>query len=193
MLMVTGMIPLSLVTTSAAGGEPGQGGGAEGSSTAVTAPTSFGKNAEPIDEERPAAEESHEADQDVLNYWTHERMAEARPMDTDTADDPAQEQPEAAEGDGGSSSSTDPAGMTEPVAPAVDGGGALPARTKGKLFFNGYPIDRGKDKESKKRNVRGMSAALLDAGVPLLIYPEGSRSRTGAMAPFKPGREGRGL
>ena len=138
MLMVTGMIPLSLVAASAAGGEPGQGGGAEGSSTAVTAPTSFGRNAEPIDEERPAAEESHEADQDVLNYWTHERMAEARPMDTDTADDPAQEQPEAAEGDGSSSSSTDPAGMTEPVAPAVDGGAALPARTKGKLFFNGY-------------------------------------------------------
>lgn len=59
------------------------------------------------------------------------------------------------------------------------------------LFFNGYPIDRGKDRskdnDSKKRNVRGLSAALLDAGVPLLIYPEGSRSRTGAMGPFKPG------
>ena len=48
MLMVTGMIPLSLVAASAAGGEPGQGGGAEGSSTVVTAPTSFGRNAEPI-------------------------------------------------------------------------------------------------------------------------------------------------
>ena len=58
------------------------------------------------------------------------------------------------------------------------------------LFFNGYPIDRSKGKETegpKKRNVRGMSAALLDAGVPLLIYPEGSRSRTGAMGPFRPG------
>lgn len=56
------------------------------------------------------------------------------------------------------------------------------------LFFNGYPIDRGREPEgTKKRNVRGMSAALLDAGIPLLVYPEGSRSRTGAMGPFKPG------
>ena len=56
------------------------------------------------------------------------------------------------------------------------------------LFFNGYPIDRGREtRGGKKGNVRGMSAALLDSGVPLLIYPEGSRSRTGAMGPFKPG------
>ena len=56
------------------------------------------------------------------------------------------------------------------------------------LFFNGYPIDRGREtRGGRKGNVRGMSAALLDAGVPLLIYPEGSRSRTGAMGPFKPG------
>ena len=57
------------------------------------------------------------------------------------------------------------------------------------LFFNGYPIDRSKGKETegpKKRNVRGMSAALLDAGVPLLIYPEGSRP-----APARWARSGR--
>ena len=81
---------------------------------------------------------SHEADRDVLSYWTHERMAAARPLDTDMVDEPAREQPVAADGDGGSFSSTDPAGMTEPVAPAADGGAAPPARTKGKLFFNGY-------------------------------------------------------
>ena len=55
------------------------------------------------------------------------------------------------------------------------------------LFFNGYPIDRGKDDSVGKRNVRGLSGALLDEGIPLLIFPEGSRSRTGAMGPFKHG------
>ncbi|WP_051263505.1 trypsin-like serine peptidase [Actinomyces johnsonii] len=143
MLAVTGLLPLSPLATSAHAAEPAQAGGAasSASSTAVTAPTSFGKSAEPIPEERPAAEVSHEADQNVVNYWTHERMAAARPLDTDAADDPAQERPAAAEGDGDSSSSTDPAGMTEPVAPAADGGATLPARAKGKLFFNGYEAD----------------------------------------------------
>lgn len=60
------------------------------------------------------------------------------------------------------------------------------------LFFNGFPIDRGKARNpqgepTQKRNVRGLSAALLAEGVPLLIFPEGTRSRTGAMGPFKPG------
>lgn len=43
--------------------------------------------------------------------------------------------------DGDSSSSTDPTGMTEPFAPAADGGAGPPARAKGKLFFNGYGAD----------------------------------------------------
>ena len=61
------------------------------------------------------------------------------------------------------------------------------------LFFNGFPVDRGKpskknDKPGKpKKDHRGMSAALLADGVPLLIFPEGTRSRDGAMGPFKPG------
>ncbi|GAA1394410.1 lysophospholipid acyltransferase family protein [Luteococcus peritonei] len=53
------------------------------------------------------------------------------------------------------------------------------------LFFNAYPIDR--PGRPRNRNNRGMSQALLKAGVPLLIYPEGTRSRTGAMATFIPG------
>lgn len=141
MLLVAGMIPLSLAAASTADAEPGRGGGAEDSSTAVTAPTSFGRSAEPIPEERPAAEVNHAADQSVLSYWTHERMAAAQPLDTGMADDPTQERPVAAGGDGDSSSSTDPAGMTEPVAPVADGGTILPARAKGKLFFNGYASD----------------------------------------------------
>ncbi|MCC2594172.1 1-acyl-sn-glycerol-3-phosphate acyltransferase [Tessaracoccus sp. OS52] len=61
------------------------------------------------------------------------------------------------------------------------------------LFFNGFPVDRGRergdeDKKGRKdRNVRGLSSALLSDGIPLLIFPEGTRSRDGAMGPFKPG------
>lgn len=51
------------------------------------------------------------------------------------------------------------------------------------LFFNGFPINRGQG----GRGERGMSAALLSDGVPLMIFPEGTRSRNGAMGPFKPG------
>lgn len=57
------------------------------------------------------------------------------------------------------------------------------------LFFNAFPIDRGRRDDNKKgpRAQRGMAAALMSDGVPLMIFPEGTRSRTGAMGPFKPG------
>ena len=51
-----------------------------------------------------------------------------------------------------------------------------------RLFFNAYPVDRG-----GMKGHAGLSGRLLDEDVPLLIFPEGTRSRTGAMAPFKPG------
>ena len=51
------------------------------------------------------------------------------------------------------------------------------------LFMNGFPIDRGKGGKGK----RGMSGQLLSDGVPLLLFPEGTRSRTGAMGPYVPG------
>lgn len=50
------------------------------------------------------------------------------------------------------------------------------------LFFNAFPVDR---QRTGKR--RGVSGDLLEAGVPLLIFPEGTRSKTGAMRSFKPG------
>ena len=50
------------------------------------------------------------------------------------------------------------------------------------LFFNAFPVDR-----TGLRGRRGMATSLLDEGVPLLLFPEGTRSRTGEMGAFKPG------
>ncbi len=50
------------------------------------------------------------------------------------------------------------------------------------IFINTYPIER-----RGMRSRKGLSGQLLSDGVPLLIFPEGTRSRTGAMGPFTPG------
>ena len=51
-----------------------------------------------------------------------------------------------------------------------------------RLFFNAFPVDR-----KGLRNRKGMAGVLLGEGVPLLLFPEGTRSRTGAMKNFTPG------
>ena len=51
------------------------------------------------------------------------------------------------------------------------------------LFMNAFAIDRGKGGKGR----RGMAGQLLSDGVPILLFPEGTRSRTGAMGPFIPG------
>lgn len=51
-----------------------------------------------------------------------------------------------------------------------------------RLFFNAFPVER-----KGLRNRKGLAGTLLNEGVPLLIFPEGTRSRTGAMKNFTPG------
>ncbi|MDO5499628.1 MAG: lysophospholipid acyltransferase family protein [Propionibacteriaceae bacterium] len=65
-------------------------------------------------------------------------------------------------------------------------GNQLKSTTTG-LFFNTFPVERGRGLRGQGSGARGLAGQLLNDGVPLLIFPEGTRSRTGAMASFKPG------
>ncbi|WP_240613178.1 lysophospholipid acyltransferase family protein [Brachybacterium endophyticum] len=51
-----------------------------------------------------------------------------------------------------------------------------------RLLFNAYPIDR----DGSRKN-SGFSRRLLRSGVPILVFPEGGRQKTGVMGEFKPG------
>ncbi|WOQ18992.1 lysophospholipid acyltransferase family protein [Raineyella sp. W15-4] len=51
------------------------------------------------------------------------------------------------------------------------------------VFMNAFPVERG----GSRSKHRGLSGNLLTEGVPILLFPEGTRSRSGAMAAFKPG------
>lgn len=62
------------------------------------------------------------------------------------------------------------------------------------LFFNAFPIQRRDRKAKKKRLIRSRredpsvsAASLLQRGFPVLVFPEGTRSKDGEMAKFKPG------
>ena len=52
------------------------------------------------------------------------------------------------------------------------------------LFFNTYPIER---KSKRPGPAAGMTGRLLRAGVPILVFPEGTRSRDSKMGTPKPG------
>lgn len=50
------------------------------------------------------------------------------------------------------------------------------------LFFNAFPVDR-----TALRGRGSLAKDLLADGVPILLFPEGSRGHTAEMAEFKPG------
>ncbi|XCB30807.1 lysophospholipid acyltransferase family protein [Arcanobacterium hippocoleae] len=55
------------------------------------------------------------------------------------------------------------------------------------LFFNTYPVERPGKKTLKPGAAAGMTGRLLRDGIPILLFPEGTRSRDGSLGKFKPG------
>lgn len=55
------------------------------------------------------------------------------------------------------------------------------------LFFNTFPIERGPRRAVTAESARGLAFSLVEAGVPVALFPEGTRSRDGAMGRFTPG------
>lgn len=56
------------------------------------------------------------------------------------------------------------------------------------VFFNTYPVERkGKNLGREAGKAAGMTGRLLREGIPILIFPEGTRSRDGKMGVFRPG------
>lgn len=51
-----------------------------------------------------------------------------------------------------------------------------------RMLFNTYPIERGSNKKHQ-----GLSNQLVADGVPILVFPEGTRSRTGELGEFHTG------
>lgn len=55
------------------------------------------------------------------------------------------------------------------------------------VFFNTFPIERGPRRAVTAESARGLAFRLVEAGVPIALFPEGTRSRDGEMGRFTPG------
>lgn len=55
------------------------------------------------------------------------------------------------------------------------------------LLFNAFPVERSKDRTQGDQRRRGMAGRLLSSDVPILVFPEGTRTRTGMLGQFNPG------
>jgi 1-acyl-sn-glycerol-3-phosphate acyltransferase len=54
------------------------------------------------------------------------------------------------------------------------------------LFFNAFPVDRSRGRDgTAPRNIN--AKMLLENDVPVLVFPEGTRSKDGVIGHFKPG------
>lgn len=126
MLTTVGLIPTALAGSAVAD----ETSDSVESSTAVVAPNSFDASAEAVNEgARLTVDENDALDKRVLAYWTSERLAMAEAYG-DGGDSQAPGPQEAS----GSTSSTDPAGAIDPIAPSDSNAGA-PAIPTGMLFF----------------------------------------------------------
>lgn len=58
-----------------------------------------------------------------------------------------------------------------------------------RVMFNTFPIDRPAKSHGRAsaQPHRGLTNELVSSGVPVLIFPEGTRSRTGQLGPFHSG------
>lgn len=61
---------------------------------------------------------------------------------------------------------------------------SAPASAFAAYAVNALPVWRGK---TTAADLAGLRARLQEDGLVFILFPEGTRSRTGAMAPFKPG------
>ena len=137
--------PLTVAAIIFAGLSPtgAQAAEADDASTAVFAPSTFGRAATKVVSPRDGAAAAAAQDARVKAYWTKERLASAVPYESTKAGKAEAGTPRAATG---------PAGSTPPAAPLSKGatpaaGGTvskaatpvtLYSNTNGKLFFNGY-------------------------------------------------------
>lgn len=198
------------VSSSAAAPAPGAASEEDDSaSTAVVAPNTFGQEAVLADEVEQDDADA-QSNQDVIDYWTPERMAQAEPADV-VADS---EQLAAASATTSADSEASEEGSTEPAAPSEDVlaqaqaagvfdedlhtqiaqsddqtlAGAPPVTnfsvTNGKLFFNGYERDNAYCSASAINTPT--KRVVITAGH--CVYSQGSWSQNVVFVPAYDGR-----